>query len=142
MLFFSILAGISPFLVAFLEDKFKISFLTSSSLTLLNFKLDLEWNFANLILWTLSWFWKVSIILSGFALGSILGGNVCEIIIHDVCHYFFLAYYFVDFYKNHIDRIYTFIGKEWFFGFPDFLLPEILLTLISLKYSFWSGEVV
>ena len=42
MLFFSILAGISPFLVAFLEDKFNISFVTSSSLTLLNFKLDLE----------------------------------------------------------------------------------------------------
>ena len=62
MLFLSILAGISTFLVAFLEDKFKISFLTSSSLTLLNFKLDLEWKFANLILWTFSWFWKVSII--------------------------------------------------------------------------------
>ena len=34
MLFFSILAGISPFLVAFLEDKFKISW---SSVSIVNF---------------------------------------------------------------------------------------------------------
>ena len=34
MLFFSILAGISPFMVAYLEERFKISFLTSNSLIL------------------------------------------------------------------------------------------------------------
>ena len=44
MLFFNILTGISPFSVPFLEDRFKISYFTPSSLTLLNFKLDLEWN--------------------------------------------------------------------------------------------------
>ena len=33
ILFFRILAGISPFLVAFLEDKFNISFAASVSVT-------------------------------------------------------------------------------------------------------------
>ena len=74
MLFFSILSGISPFLEAFLEDKLKISFLTSSSLTLLNNKLDLEWKFVNLIFWTLPWFCKVFIIFSRFTLGSVFMG--------------------------------------------------------------------
>ena len=50
MLFFSILAGISPFMVAYLEERFKISFLTSNSMTLLDFNLHLELKFANVIL--------------------------------------------------------------------------------------------
>ena len=29
-----------------------------------------------------------------------MGGNICEIIIHDVCYYFFLAYYFIVFNKR------------------------------------------
>ena len=56
MLFFSILGGISPFLVPFLESKFKISFLRSISLTLLIFQLDLEQKFGNLLPWILFWF--------------------------------------------------------------------------------------
>ena len=73
-LFFSILNGILPFLAAFSKDKFQVYFLTSSLLTLLKFYLDLEWKFLNLILWTLSWFWKVFLMLSTFVLGSILVG--------------------------------------------------------------------
>ena len=49
-----------------------------------------------------------------------MGANVCEIIILDVCYYFFLVYYFVVLYKHHIVRILHFIGKEWFYGFPEF----------------------
>ena len=64
VLFLRILDGISPFLVALLEGKFKISFFFW--LTFSNFRLYLEWIFANLILWPLSWFWKVLIILSRF----------------------------------------------------------------------------
>ena len=108
MLLFSILAGTSPFLAVFLEDQFKICFLTSISIRLLNFKLDLKWKLANLIFWTLSWFWKVSIILSRLALGWILVGLIFRwrlIFIHDVRYYFFLVYYFVVFYKHHIVRI-------------------------------------
>ena len=49
-----------------------------------------------------------------------------EIIIQDVCYYFFLTNCFVVFYKHHIIRILekyetkqkTFIGKKWFYGFP------------------------
>ena len=68
---FFILAGISPYLVAFLEGKLKDFFFTSSSLTFhWNFWLDLEWIIVNLILWTLSWF----CILSRFFLRSILVG--------------------------------------------------------------------
>ena len=71
-LFFSILNGILPFLAAFSKDKFQIYFLTSSLLTVLKLYLDLEWKFLNLILWTLSWFWKVFLMLSTFVLESIL----------------------------------------------------------------------
>ena len=49
MLFSSILAGISSYLLTFLEGKFKISLKTSSSVKLTNFNLDLEWKFASLI---------------------------------------------------------------------------------------------
>ena len=59
-------------LVFTIEDTFKISFFTSRSLTLSSFKLDLVWKYTNLIFWTPSWFWKLFIILSRFALGLML----------------------------------------------------------------------
>lgn len=66
--------NISPFLVTFLEGKLKISFLMPSLLTLLNFKLDLEWKFTNLFLWMLPLFWMIFIIVPRFSLVSILVG--------------------------------------------------------------------
>ena len=66
--------NISPFLVTFLEGKLKISFLMPSLLTLLNFKLDLEWKFTKLFLWMLPLFWMIFIIVSRFSLVSILVG--------------------------------------------------------------------
>ena len=50
MLFFSVLSGVLSFLLGFSEEKFKISYSTSTSVTLSNFNLDLEQKFANLIL--------------------------------------------------------------------------------------------
>ena len=127
MLFFSILAGISPFLVAFLEDKFKISFLTSSSLTLLNFKLDLEWKFANFILWKILWFWKVSIILSRFALGSVLVCLSFNWVIMFV-KWVFMMFAIISFSRTislFSSSIIVFVfrpllEKKWFYSFPEF----------------------
>ena len=80
------LDGVSPFLVAFLEDKFQRA------------------------------------------------GNVFEIIIHDVCYYFFLAYNFVVLYKRCNICTQNFIGKKWFHGFPDFLVARNTFDTNITKY--------
>ena len=59
-----ILTGISPFLVAFLEDKFNIFFLTSLSVTFEKFNVLLKWKLTNFILCTLLWFLNVSILFT------------------------------------------------------------------------------
>ena len=74
-LFFRILAGISPFLVAFLEDKFNTSFLISLSVT-----------FKNLMYYTLLWFLNVPNIFTSSSRWLILFALRC------MCLAIFLKY--------------------------------------------------
>ena len=66
-LFLRTLAGISPFLVAFMEDKFNISFLTLLPVTFKKFNVLLEWKLADLLLCKLLWFLNVSSIFSSYS---------------------------------------------------------------------------
>ena len=62
-----------------------------------------------------------------------VGGHVCKTIIH-VSYYFFFTYYFVDFYEHDILCALALFEKNGFRFFQKFLLSEIRLTLMSLKY--------
>ena len=106
MLFFSILAGISPFLVAALEDKFKISFLTSR----INF--------------------------GGFEFQ--VGGNDCEIIIHDVRYYFFLAHQLFRFFLQTSYCLYLDLyWKKWLYGFPELFVATNTFDINISKIFFF-----
>ena len=60
-------------------------------------------------------------------------GNGCKITIYDVSYYSRVLFHFV--YKHYIVHVQTFIGqKNGFMVIQNFLLSEILLTLITLKY--------
>ena len=58
-------------------------------------------------------------------------GNVFEIIIHDVCYYFFLTYNFVVLYKRYNVCTQNFIGKN---VFMDFLVARNTFDTNITKY--------
>ena len=151
MLFFSILGGISPFLVPFLESKFKISFLRSISLTLLIFQLDLEQKFGNLLPWILFWcsHFKIFIILSRFALGSTLVGLRFKWVVM-FPKWLFMMFAIISssrtislFSRSTILFLFRpSLEKNGFLVFNNFLFSELFLTLISLKFFFvWKSNL-